>query len=214
MPSPGDRPADISLKALFIAGSLCLLALWWTWPRLQPNQKLYAERDTSQLFRYEPRALPDFRLTGAHKPLTRAALKGHWTLIYFGYSRCPEDCPTTMGALASLYRQMAAEGHVSSLRIVIISVAADDDAQRIQDFAASFEANFEGYAGAREEREKLFLFFDAGVDLAPEKGPYQYHHATNLFLVDPEAHYVATWNRVPDRDTLHQEICGFINCPP
>jgi protein SCO1/2 len=213
MPSPGDRPADISFKALLIAGSLCALALWWAWPGLQPHQKLYAEREAAQLFSFEPRDLPDFHLTGAQKPLTRASLKGQWTLIYFGYSRCADDCPATLGALAALYRQMAAAGHVRSLRFVIISVAADDDAQRIQDFAASFEASFEGYAGAREEREKLFLFFDAGVDLAPEKGPYQYHHATSLFLVNPEAHYVASWNRVPDRDTMHDEICGFINCP-
>ena len=208
--NPG-RSADISLKALFVAGSLSLLALWWAWPRFQPNQKLHAE--ISQLVQFEARSLPDFKLSGTKKPLTNMNLKGTWTLIYFGYSRCPDDCPTTLGALANVYRKMEALGQTHGLRVVMISVAADDDAQRIQDFAASFHSQFEGYAGAWEEREKLFLFFDAGVDMAPDQGPDHYFHAANLFLVDPEAHYVATWNRMPDRNMLHQEICGFINCP-
>ncbi|HET9241269.1 MAG TPA: SCO family protein [Oligoflexus sp.] len=207
---PG-RSTDISLKALFVAGSLSLLALWWAWPRVQPNQKLRAE--ISQLVQFDPRSLPDFKLSGMKKPLTSMNLKGTWTLLYFGYSRCPDDCPTTLGALASVYRQMEALDQTHSLRLVMVSVAADDDAQRIQDFAASFHPRFEGYAGSWEEREKLFLFFDASVDMAPEQGPDQYFHAPNLFLVDPEAHHVATWNRLPEHETLHQELCSFINCP-
>lgn len=206
------HPADISLKALFVAGSLSILAFWWAWPRLQNNQKLHAEN--SQLLRFEPRALPDFHLEGVHGSLNVEALKGHWTILYFAYSRCPDDCPTTLGAFASLYRDMVAAKETSSLRIVIVSVAVDEDAQRIQDFASAFDPDFEGYAGQWEEREKLLMFFDAGVDPAFELGANQYFHSPNLFLVDPEAHYVATWNRMPERDTLYHEICGFINCSP
>jgi protein SCO1/2 len=204
------RSTDISLKALFVAGSLSLLALWWAWPRFQPNQKLHAE--ISQLVQFDARTLPLFKLSGTKKPLTSMNLKGTWTLIYFGYTRCPDDCPTTLGALASVYRKMQALDQTHGLRVVMVSVAADDDAQRIQDFAASFHPQFEGYAGAWEEREKLFLFFDAGVDVASEAGPDQYFHAPNLYLVDPQAHHVATWNRMPERETLQHEICGFINC--
>lgn len=212
MAPSSHRPTDISLKALFVAGSLSILALWWAWPRLQSNQNLRAE--SSQLLHFEPKPLPDFRLQGVRRPLDTDALKGHWTVVYFAYARCPDDCPTTLGALASLHREMAARDQLRSLRFVVVSVAVDDDAQRIQDFAGTFEPKFEGYAGPWDEREKLFLFFDAGVDPALEKGPDQYFHSTNLFLVDPEAHHVATWNRMPDRETLHQEICGFINCLP
>lgn len=206
------RPADISIKALLVAGGLSVLALWWAWPRLQPNQKLHAE--ISQLLRFEARSLPDFQLDGVKQKFNTSTLKGHWTILYFAYTRCPDDCPTTLGALASLYRKMKVAEQTRSLRIVVVSVAMDDDAQRIQDFATSFHPDFEGYAGAWEEREKLFLFFEAGVDLALDQGPDQYFHAPNLFLVDPEAHYVATWNRMPEQDTLHHEICGFINCSP
>jgi protein SCO1/2 len=206
------QPADISLKALFVAGSLSILALWWAWPRLQPNQKLHAE--ISQLLLFEARSLPDFKLEGIKAPLTARKLKGQWTILYFAYSRCPDDCPTTLGVLASLYRRMTVLEQTRSLRFVIVSVAPDDDAQRIQDFAASFHPRFEGYAGNWAEREKLFLFFEAEVDRAMDQGPDQYSHAPNLFLIDPEAHYVATWNRIPERDTLHHELCGFINCPP
>ncbi|HYX39641.1 MAG TPA: SCO family protein [Oligoflexus sp.] len=209
---PGrHRPADISLKALFVAGSLCVLALWWAWPRLQSQQKLHAE--IAQLISFEPRPLPDFQLDGIRGPLHVNALKGHWTILYFAYTRCADECLTALGALASLHRQMAAAGQTRSLRFVVISVAADDDALRIQDFASSFDPKFEAYAGSWEEREKLFLFLDADVDVAPEKGPGQYVHSNQLYLIDPEAHYVATWNRMPPRETLQHDLCGFINCP-
>jgi protein SCO1/2 len=207
-----DQPTDISLKALLIAGSLSILALWWAWPRMQPNQKLYAE--LSQLTRFEARNLPDFRLYGIKQSLTPASLKGTWTLIYFAHSRCGDDCPTALGVLASLYRRMVVAEHARSLRIIVVSINRDDDKQRFQEFASSFHPKFEGYSGSWEEREKLFLFFETALDRAQEQGPDSYDHPPNLFLLDPEAHYVATWNRVPERNMLHQELCAFINCTP
>jgi cytochrome oxidase Cu insertion factor (SCO1/SenC/PrrC family) len=207
-----DQPTDISLKALLIAGSLSILALWWAWPRMQLRQQLHAE--LSQLTRFEARTLPDFRLDGIKHVLTPAALKGQWTIIYFAHSRCADDCPTALGVLASLYRRMTVAEHARSLRIIVLSIEQEDDPRRFQEFASSFHSNFEGYTGTWEEREKLFLFFEAAVDRSLEQRPDQYYHPPNLFLLDPEAHYVATWNRIPERNVLHQELCTFINCPP
>lgn len=205
-----DRPADISLKALLVAGSLSVLALWWAWPRLHGSQSFHAE--SSPLMRIEPRPLPAFHLEGVQGPLHAESLKGQWTLLYFAYSRCPDDCPTTLGALASLRRSMVAARQLHGLRFVIVSVAADDDPQRIQDFVGSFDSSFEAYTGTWEEREKLSLFFDAEVDVAFERGPDQYFHSSSVFLINPEAYFVASWNRLPNRALMKSEICSFINC--
>lgn len=208
---PQNRATDISIKALLVAGSLSLLALWWAWPRLKSKPRMRAET-SSQLIRFGPRALPNFNLTGSRGELSPESLKGYWTLLYFGYTRCPDDCPTTLAALAALRHSLLTSGADRSLRFTFVSVAADDDAERVQDFAAGFDSSFEGYAGSWDDREKLFLYFDVGVDSAFERGPDQYFHAPNIYLIDPEAHYVATWSRLPDRIRFHDELCGFINC--
>src|SRR3954468_13802472 len=55
-----------------------------------------------------PRVLPDFRLIDAHgTPIMLAALGGHPPLVFFGFTHCPDVCPTTLAVLASVQKKAA-----------------------------------------------------------------------------------------------------------
>ena len=52
----------------------------------------------------EPKPISDFELfTSGDKPFTKTDLYGKWTVMYFGFSRCPDECPTTMFELKKLF---------------------------------------------------------------------------------------------------------------
>src|SRR5579883_2309501 len=74
-----------------------------------------------------PRRMPDFSLIDQHDaPFSEARLRGHWTLMFFGYTNCPDFCPTTLVTLAALDKRLRAEG-APRPQVVFVSVDAARD---------------------------------------------------------------------------------------
>ena len=75
----------------------------------EPRIMSVAETRANGLFIFDtPRALGDFSLVDHNaEPFTQTALIGHWTLVFFGFTHCPDICPTTMAELAELTAQLA-----------------------------------------------------------------------------------------------------------
>ncbi len=70
-----------------------------------------------------PRALPAFQLTRSNgEALTLADWKGHWTVAFFGYTNCPDVCPTTLAAFKQVWKLLDAAGVASTMRFDFISV--------------------------------------------------------------------------------------------
>src|SRR4029079_11840036 len=68
-----------------------------------------------------PRALPDFRLTRADgSALTKADWNGRWTVAFFGYTNCPDVCPTTLATFKQVWAKLAAEGLADRVRFDFI----------------------------------------------------------------------------------------------
>jgi len=75
----------------------------------EPRIMSVAETRANGLFLFDtPRALGDFSLIDHNaEPFSHSALVGHWTLVFFGFTHCPDICPTTMAELAELKAQLA-----------------------------------------------------------------------------------------------------------
>src|SRR4051812_35058681 len=73
-----------------------------------------------------PRPVADFALTAEDgKPFTRAQLDGRWSLIFVGFTRCPDVCPTTLSTLKSVAGRLADQG--KSLQVIFLSVDPERD---------------------------------------------------------------------------------------
>ncbi len=72
----------------------------------------------------QPRVLAPFALRDTHdSPATPASLRGHPTLVFFGFTHCPDVCPTTLGRLAIVQKEVAvADENLAGLKIALISV--------------------------------------------------------------------------------------------
>ena len=130
-----------------------------------------------------PKPIADFELTdAAGKPYTRADLTRAPRLVYFGFTRCPDICPTTLVKLAQAKRQAA----LPSLGVVFISIDPQRDTPTaVGRYAQAFDASFEGVTGRPEEIVKVAQSFAIAVSRVElPGGDYTMDHSAVIFLVD------------------------------
>jgi len=145
----------------------------------------------------EPRPIGAFGLVDQNgREFGRAALAGRWTLVFTGFTHCPDICPTTLAQLAALKRRLGSEGR--GLRIVFLSVdPARDSPEALARYLGHFGGGLTGLTGA--EAEVLRLERDLGLAHVRNPGAaddYTVDHSAALVLIDPEAQ-VAGYFRPP-----------------
>ena len=104
-----------------------------------------------------PRAVADFHLTQANgKPLTLADWRGHWTIAYFGYSNCPDVCPTTLAAFKQAWKDLAQRDLSKRVQIDFISVDPERDTpEQLGKYVAFFSPDFIAATGSDDELTRL-----------------------------------------------------------
>jgi protein SCO1/2 len=132
-----------------------------------------------------PRPLPDFRLTDADgSEFGKSRLLGGWTLMFFGFTNCPDICPNTMGLLKLVKSQVS-----HPLRVVFVSVDPQRDTpEKLSAYVKYFDADFIGVTGAEDELRKLASALYIPYSLTPPQagGDYTVDHAGAVVLIDPQ----------------------------
>ncbi len=132
-----------------------------------------------------PKAIADFALIDASaRPYTRADLTRAPTLVYFGFTRCPDVCPTTLAKLAQARRQAA----LATLRVLFVSIdPGRDTPAAVGLYAHAFDPSFEGVTGRPEEIRAVARNFAVAVNRVDlPGGDYTMDHSAVVFLVDKE----------------------------
>ncbi len=143
----------------------------------------------------EPRALPEFTLVdqaGGVFDLQR--MRGHWTLLYFGFVNCPDICPTTLATLAGARKALADLPAAQRPEVAFVSVDPRRDTPDVlASYVASFDASFAGVTGSAESIEALTRALGVAVIIGPPAadGSYSVDHSAAVFLVDPDARVIA-----------------------
>jgi len=145
---------------------------------------------TSGTWLAQPRPLPEFSLTDqSGQPFTRESLKGHSTLVFFGFTHCPDVCPTTLAKLA----QVAKTANVPGLKVLLVSVDPQRDTpEQLERYVHAFHPDFGAVTGTPEEIERVSKEFGVAVvkvDLAG--GDYTVDHSAVLFLLNNQGQRVA-----------------------
>lgn len=97
-----------------------------------------------------PRKISSFNLQGIDgKPFDNASMKGHWTILFFGFTHCGYLCPTTMAQLAKMYQMLEDKGVQTLPRVVMITLDPLRDSQeQLAKYVRSFNPNFYGARGS------------------------------------------------------------------
>jgi len=134
------------------------------------------------------RAVPDFSLIDQRgAPFGPRNLDGHWSLMFFGYTNCPDFCPATLVTLAAMEKNLRA-GRVTAPQVVFISVdARRDTPQQLAKYVPYFDPTFIGVTAADQPTlEALARELGVAVALVPSAGGgYTVDHSGAIFVVDP-----------------------------
>jgi protein SCO1/2 len=134
-----------------------------------------------------------FTLTDTQgRTVTEASLKGQPHAIFFGFTRCPEICPTTLASLTRLHKSLGKDAE--RLRIVFVSVDPEHDTpQRLGDYLAAFPIPVTGLTGTPEQLAQIIKGYAVYVKKVPlEGGDYTIDHTTAVYLMDARGQFVST----------------------
>ena len=127
-----------------------------------------------------PRAAPDFALASSNGGTLRlGAYRGKVVLLGFGFTSCPEVCPTTLATLAAARRQLGAAA--KDLQVVYVTVdPAHDTAKRMHDYLTAFDPSFVGGTGSEAQLAAVRKAFGA----SSKKVGSGFAHTSSVFLID------------------------------
>ncbi len=135
----------------------------------------------------------DFTLTGSDgKPFEMSSLRGKTVLLFFGYTSCPDICPTTLGALAQAYRELgkddAGEKTADKVKTVFVSVDPEKDTpEKLREYLDYFAVPAVGLTGTPEQLAAVAKQYGASYERVESDSAagYLIEHSTYLYLIDP-----------------------------
>ncbi len=158
----------------------------------------------------QPRLIPEVSMRDHHgERWTPDQFEGDWTLVFFGFTNCPDVCPETMIKMNRVDSQLRANGDVTPPRVLFVSVDPKRDTpDRLADYVPYFNEDFLGVTGNREDIAKLSEAM--GVPFMPpaEEGADDYlvDHGASLTLVGPDGHIRAFFTTPHDADRIADDL--------
>nr|WP_230414335.1 SCO family protein [Collimonas silvisoli] len=132
----------------------------------------------------------DFALTDhTGKPRTLADYKGKAVLVFFGYTQCPDVCPTTMVEMANVMKEMGPLA--SKVQVLFVTVDPERDTQDLlSKYVPAFDPSFVGLYGDQAATDKVAKEFRVFYQKVPGKTPgsYTMDHTAGSYVFDPEGH--------------------------
>jgi protein SCO1/2 len=151
---------------------------------------------TTGTFLTPSRPLPDFSLidqTGRN--FGAANLRGHWSLMFFGYTNCPDFCPTTLTTLAAMNKRLrASAGTPVPPQVIFVSVDAKRDTPaQMAKYVPYFDPEFIGLTAADQPGiEAVAKKLGVGVIIQPASdGNYTVDHSGAIFVLNPDGRLAA-----------------------
>jgi len=130
----------------------------------------------------------DFALTDhTGKPRTLADFRGKVVVMFFGFTRCPDVCPTTLAELKAVKEQLGEDG--KRLQVLFVTVDPERDTQKLlADYVPAFDQSFLGLYGDMAATARVAKDFRVFYQKAPGKTPdsYTVDHTAGSYIFDPQ----------------------------
>ena len=146
-----------------------------------------------------------FRLTGPDgQTISDADLKGQPVVLFFGYTHCPDVCPTTLFEVSELFRKL---GESAKVRGVFVTVDPERDTPAIlKEYLGSFDKRIIGLSGDRAALEPMFKAYRVYARKNPgANGEYSMDHSAIVYLMDRQMRFIGPLN-IGDDDVALQEL--------
>lgn len=179
----------------------------------------------------QAKEIPPFALSrGPEHPFTHEALKGRWSLFFFGYTRCPDVCPTELFTLAETLRKIEADPNLVTAEPQVAFVSVDpqqDQPDAVQKYVGFYHPKFIGATGEQAVVDQLSrtmgavyerAYFLNGKALIVDPGEgvpeglensYLINHSATIFLINPEGKLHAVFSTPHVPETIIKDLAAI-----
>ncbi len=176
-------------------GALALAAIWLAWQPQASNRSLIGG----------PFALQN----GDGKTITEATFRGRPFLVYFGYTHCPDVCPTELAQMSDVLAKMGDK----AIPALFITVDPERDTPKVmQDYVSSFDPHLIGLSGSPQAigaAEKGYRVF-ARKGETQSDGGYSMDHSSIVYLMDKSGGFVEALNLERAPEETAKELEGYL----
>ncbi|WP_275098242.1 SCO family protein [Sedimenticola hydrogenitrophicus] len=177
----------------------------------QPMDRAAVPQLTSGTLIPDPRPLAPFRLTThGGGEFSQESIKGAWHLFSFGYTRCPDVCPTTLALLARLADHLRQASPDMPIKTAFVTIDPERDTQKVlADYVTYFDPAFLGVTGERRELDKLTRqlgVLHARVDTENSAMGYLMDHSTAIILTNPQGEFQALFSAPHEVEAMARDL--------
>jgi protein SCO1/2 len=195
------KPAQILIGVIIAA--LAVTAGFWAAQAILKDQ---APRHDLSATRFPvAREIQPFELIDHHSAaFDQAALQHHWSFVFFGYTYCPDVCPTTLSILNGVAQRL--QDVDADVRFVMVTVDPERDTpERLAEYVTYFNGDFLGVTGSDEGltqlTRQLGILYNR-VEPEGDAAGYLMDHTAGVFLFDPDGRYHAVFTPPLSADKL------------
>jgi protein SCO1/2 len=140
------------------------------------------------------------------KTVTDADLKGKWSLVYFGYTHCPDACPTALNDIAIALDELGPKR--GAVRPVFITVDPERDTPEVlKAYLTAFDAPIMALTGTPEEVAQAAKGYRVYYAKHPEaSGDYSMDHSSVIYVMDPEGRFTASFTHQSTPEEIAERL--------
>jgi len=184
----------IRKTAVIVVAVIFVLVVAFFWKITQPRALRVADMAANGLVVFsEPREVLPFELVDHRgNTFTRDNLVGKWTMIFPGFTFCPDICPTTMAQLGQMWEYLD-DKPKKDLQVIMLSVDPNrDTVEKLGQYVPYFNEDFTGLTGNLGTIANLATQMNIAFDIInPDNAPdsYDVAHSANIVLLNPDGNY-------------------------
>ena len=155
-----------------------------------------------------------FTLTdGSGQTVTDKTYRGKYMLVYFGYTFCPDVCPTTLNDVAQAMDKLGARADKIDPLFITVDPARDT-ADVVKQYAAAFSPRLQGLTGTAAQIATVaheYRVYYAQHKTGPNPGDYSMDHSSILYLMDPAGKFVGVIRADEGADKMASDLKGYLS---
>jgi protein SCO1 len=128
------------------------------------------------------------------QPFTDADMKGHPYLVFFGFTHCPDICPTTLFEMSQVLKALGSDADRTGALFITVDPERDTP-QAIKDYLSNFDPHLRGLTGDKASVDAAIKAYRVYAKKVPlEKGDYTMDHTAIVYLMDKDGRFVAPFD--------------------
>jgi protein SCO1/2 len=187
-----NSKTGVRVTIVGLLGFILLVVYGFTWRMSQPVIMSKEELQINgAIVLDKPRIFSDFELEDHRGELfNNERFQGVWSIVFFGFTHCPDICPTTLAMLNDTYSKLK-DSEKERLQVVMISLDPErDTVEKLAEYVPYFNPKFTGVTGNKHLIRRLTAELNVAYNQVPlSDDDYTVDHSTQLILINPMGHY-------------------------